>query len=74
MAYDMDRHSQPDSVTQWLVRWATREFSSSVADITAEVLNTYSMLIVRCKYELLSRAPFVYSAAFYDEAENVLQE
>ncbi|KAF4464927.1 hypothetical protein FALBO_8244 [Fusarium albosuccineum] len=74
MAYDMDRHSKPDSVTLWLKRWATREFGSSIADVTAEILNTYGMLIVRCKYELLSRAPFVYSTAFYDEAENVLQE
>lgn len=68
MAYDMDLHSKPDSVTQWLKSWATREFGPSVADVTAEIVNTYGKLIVRCKYKLLSRSPFVYSTAFYNEA------
>jgi hypothetical protein len=74
MAYDMERHGTPDSVTQWLKRWATAEFGSSYADAIAEILNDYGRLIIRQKYELLSRSPFVYSTAFYDEAEGVLQE
>ncbi|CAI6094433.1 unnamed protein product [Clonostachys chloroleuca] len=53
-----------------LKSWATREFGPSVADDTAEIINTYGKLIVRCKYKLLSRSPFVYSTAFYNEAEH----
>ncbi|KAF3906313.1 hypothetical protein ABW20_dc0103378 [Dactylellina cionopaga] len=74
MAYDMTKYTTPDSTTEWIKRWATREFGSQIADATAAILNTYGTLIIRRKYELLSRAPFVYSVQFYDEAERVLNE
>ena len=74
MAYDMDKHKKPESLTTWLQRWATQQFTSAVADTTAKILDTYGMLIVRCKYELLSRDPFAYRTEFYDKAENVLDE
>lgn len=74
MAWDMDKHRTPDSVTQWLQRWTTREFGPSLSTVVAEILNTYGILIIRRKYELLSRAPFIYSTTAYDEAEIVLQE
>ncbi|KAK2759572.1 hypothetical protein CKAH01_16648 [Colletotrichum kahawae] len=74
MAYDMSKHATPDSPSEWIQRWATREFGASVAERTVEILNTYGKLIVRRKYELLSRQPFAYSVAHYDEATQVLQE
>lgn len=74
MAYDMSKYTSPDSTTAWIKRWATREFGQSVADQTAQILNTYGKLIIRRKYELLSDEPFAYSTANYDEAENVMGE
>ncbi|KAF7558243.1 hypothetical protein G7Z17_g156 [Cylindrodendrum hubeiense] len=75
MAYDMSKHTTPDSTTEWIKRWAIREFGKpSIAEKTAQILNTYGKLIVRRKYELLSRQPFAYSVANYDEAERVIEE
>ncbi|OHE92971.1 hypothetical protein CORC01_11694 [Colletotrichum orchidophilum] len=74
MAYDMSKYATPDSTSEWIRRWATREFGGSVADRTAEILNTYGKLVIRRKYELLSRQPFAYSVAYYDEATQVMQE
>ncbi|KAF3936617.1 hypothetical protein ABW19_dt0209873 [Dactylella cylindrospora] len=74
MAYDMSKHATPNSTSNWLKRWATKEFGSNIADVTANILNTYGKLLIRRKYELLSRAPFAYSVQWYDEAEKVLLE
>ncbi|KAH8667818.1 hypothetical protein BGZ61DRAFT_364987 [Ilyonectria robusta] len=75
MAYDMSKHTTPDSTTEWIKRWAIREFGKpSIADTIARILNTYGKLIVRRKYELLSREPFAYSVSNYDEAERVIKE
>ncbi|KAF2450942.1 glycoside hydrolase family 115 protein [Karstenula rhodostoma CBS 690.94] len=74
MAYDMTRFMKADSTDEWLVSWATREFGDSVAQGTTEVMATYGKLIVRRKYELLNKSPFLYSTTNYDEAENVLHE
>lgn len=74
MAYDMSNFMTPDSTDKWLEAWATREFGTTVAKGAAEVMATYGQLIVRRKYELLNRTPFLYSTTNYDEAENVLHE
>ncbi|KAI9150394.1 LOW QUALITY PROTEIN: hypothetical protein HJFPF1_10160 [Paramyrothecium foliicola] len=74
MAYDMSKHSAPDSTTKWIRRWAAAEFEERFADRTVEILSTYGKLILRRKYEFLSRKPFAYSVAYYDEAEKVLAE
>jgi len=74
MAYDMSSFTSPASTDPWLAAWATREFGSSVAAGTAEAMATYGKLIIRRKYELLSRSPFMLSTTNYDEAENVLNE
>ncbi|KAF2828740.1 hypothetical protein CC86DRAFT_347184 [Ophiobolus disseminans] len=74
MAYDMSSFTSPASTDPWLALWATREFGSSVATGTAEAMATYGKLIIRRKYELLNRTPFMLSTTNYDEAENVLGE
>ncbi|KAH6871562.1 hypothetical protein B0T10DRAFT_417276 [Thelonectria olida] len=74
MAYDMSKHATPDSTTNWIKRWATREFGAAVADQTANILNSYGKLLIRRKYQLLSQQPFAYSVAHYDEAERVMKE
>jgi len=70
LAYDMPSFSAPDSTLAWLNMWATREFGAEVANATANVRNTYSMLAARRKYEIID--PSVYSLINYNEAENVL--
>ncbi|KAK7229906.1 hypothetical protein V2G26_002076 [Clonostachys chloroleuca] len=74
MAYDMSSHADPDSTTRWIHRWAAAEFEEKIAERTVKILSTYGKLILRRKYELLSRKPFAYSVAYYDEAEAVLAE
>lgn len=70
----MSKFTSPDSSTDWIIRWATREFGASVADATSEILSAYGKLIIRRKYELLSNIPYAYSAANYDEIEHVSKE
>ncbi|KAI9149023.1 Intracellular serine protease [Paramyrothecium foliicola] len=74
MAYNMDRHTSPESTTAWIKRWAGQEFGSDVADATSDILNTYGILLVRRKYELLSELPFAFSTIHYDEALRHLAE
>ncbi|KAL0940176.1 uncharacterized protein CTRU02_202939 [Colletotrichum truncatum] len=74
MAYDMSKHATPESTTQWIRRWAAAEFEERIADRTVQILSIYGKLLIRRKYELLSRKPFAYSLANYDEAERVLKE
>lgn len=74
MAYDMSSFTTADSTDPWLEAWATREFGLSVATGTAEAMATYGTLIIRRKYELLNRTPFMLSTVNYDEAETVLGE
>ncbi|KFY76946.1 hypothetical protein V498_09471 [Pseudogymnoascus sp. VKM F-4517 (FW-2822)] len=74
MAYDMSKFASPKSTTDWINRWATREFGAAVAPTTSDILSTYGKLILRRKYELLSNKPYAYSAANYDELENVSKE
>ena len=74
MAYNMASFTSPSSTDPWLNAWATREFGSGVAIGTAEAMATYGTLIIRRKYELLNRSPFMLSTVNYDEAEKVLKE
>jgi hypothetical protein len=74
MAYDMDRHTTPESTTEWLQRWAAAEFGPDVADATTDILNDYGTLVGRRKYELLSEMPFAFSTVNYDEAERNLAQ
>lgn len=74
MAYDMSKHATPTATTDWLRRWAALEFGQTVASTTADIMNTYGRLVIRRKYELLTRQPFPYSVAYYDEAERVAKE
>jgi hypothetical protein len=50
------------------------EILDTVAAGTAEAMATYRKLIVRRKYELLNKTPFMLSTVNYDETENVLNE
>ena len=52
MAYDMDRHTTPDTTTEWLERWSAKEFGANIAQSTTEILNDYGTLVGRRKYEL----------------------
>ena len=70
----MSSFTSASSTDPWLQAWATREFGMGVATGTAEAMATYGKLVVRRKYELLNRAPFMLSTVNYDEAENVLNE
>jgi hypothetical protein len=74
MAYDMSSFTSAASTDPWLKAWAIREFGDTVAAGTAEVMSTYGKLIIRRKYELLNKTPFMLSTVNYDEAENVLDE
>ena len=74
MAYNMDRHKTPESTTEWLKRWAAREFNERISSTTADILNRYGTLIARRKYELLSELPFAFSTVHYDEAERNLAD
>jgi len=74
MAYDISKFSTADSTDPWLKAWATREFGAGVADATAEVMATYGKLLIRRKYELLNKTPFLYDIWNYYEAETVLDE
>ncbi|KAL4865075.1 hypothetical protein BDV12DRAFT_211234 [Aspergillus spectabilis] len=74
MAYDMDRHSTPESTTAWVKQWATREFNQRIANVTAEILNEYGILVGRRKYELLSERPYAFSTVHYNEAERHLAQ
>jgi hypothetical protein len=74
MAYDMSSFTSAATTDLWLKAWATREFGDIVAVGAAEVMATYGKLIVRRKYELLNKTPFMLSTVNYDEAENVLNE
>lgn len=74
MAYDMSKHSDPDSTTRWVVGWASKTFNSAVGNAIADILNRYGLLLARRKYETLNMPPFVYSTSHYDEAEKALAE
>jgi len=72
VAYDAPAYASPNSTQQWMVQWATQQYGASVADSVAAVVNTYSMLAARRRYELLS--PSIYSLFNYNEADTVLGE
>jgi hypothetical protein len=71
LAYDINRWDK-DSTPEWLTLWASREFGSEVAAQTGALMNTYSLLAGRRKFELVD--PTTYSLINYDEANKVLAE
>ncbi|KAL2854617.1 hypothetical protein BJX68DRAFT_274394 [Aspergillus pseudodeflectus] len=74
MAYDMSSFQTVDSATDWLKRWASREFGADIADTVAEIYNLHGRLVMRRKYETLSMSPFAFSTVNYNEASNILKE
>jgi hypothetical protein len=74
MAYDMSSFQTVDSATDWLKRWASREFGADVAHTAAEIYNLHGRLVMRRKYETLSMSPFAFSTVNYNEASNILKE
>ncbi|KAG9257165.1 uncharacterized protein F5Z01DRAFT_734377 [Emericellopsis atlantica] len=74
MAYDMSKYTSPKGTSEWLHRWATREFGADVASQTAEILTTYGTMLIRRKYELLSDQPYAFSTANYDEVEKIMSD
>jgi hypothetical protein len=71
LAYDINRWDK-DSTPEWLTLWASREFGPEVAAQTGALMNTYSLLAGRRKFELVD--PTTYSLINYDEANKVLAE
>jgi len=71
LAYDFN-HWTVDSVPRWLKLWAAQQFDDENADATAKVLNQYSRLAGRRKFELMD--PSVYSVINYDEADRVVKD
>ncbi|KAK2798405.1 hypothetical protein FQN50_008845 [Emmonsiellopsis sp. PD_5] len=74
MAYDMSKFQSPNATTEWITRWATREFGSSTAAEVANILNKYGILLFRRKYEYMNMDPHPYSVEAYDQADNALGE
>jgi hypothetical protein len=72
MAYDIRSFKGPDSTAVWTTAWATREFGQSLAQSIGDVVNSYSFLVGRRKYELLD--PSTYSVVNYDEGDKILAE
>lgn len=71
LAYDINRWDK-DSTPAWLEMWAAREFGSEVASQTGALMNNYSVLAGRRKFELVDTT--TYSLINYDEANRVLAE
>jgi hypothetical protein len=71
LAYDFESWG-PDSTFKWMQLWAAREFGESTSADVAAVLNKYSMLAGRRKFELVD--PATYSVINYEEADRVLGE
>ncbi|KAF2456534.1 hypothetical protein BDY21DRAFT_347479 [Lineolata rhizophorae] len=71
LAYDMSLWG-PNSTTQWLDMWAAREFPEESAANISAIVNQFSYLAGRRKFELVE--PGTYSVINYEEADNVLAE
>ncbi|THY08464.1 hypothetical protein D6D03_01081 [Aureobasidium pullulans] len=71
LAYDINRWDK-DSTSEWLELWAAREFGPEVAAQTGALMNTYSLLAGRRKFEEVD--PNTFSWINYNEANNVLAE
>lgn len=73
MAYDINGFSDPGSTYKWLEWWATKQFGANVASQTASIMTEYGQLIIRAKYEELSKTPYFFSVTDYGEAQSNLQ-
>ncbi|KAK3359256.1 hypothetical protein B0T25DRAFT_514824 [Lasiosphaeria hispida] len=69
LAWDRDSFSDPDSTRDWLKVWSGRQFGEAAAEAAASIMTNYGKLTARMKYEDLSRSPFAFSTANYDEAD-----
>jgi hypothetical protein len=72
MAYDMGSFNSSESSSTWTTAWATREFGSTLAKPISDVVNSYSLLVGRRKYELLDAS--TYSVINYGEGDKILEE
>jgi len=69
---DIKGRRRQDSTSEWLELWAAREFGPEVAAQTGALMNTYSLLAGRRKFEEVD--PNTFSWINYNEANNVLAE
>ena len=74
MAYDITQFQTVESTSEWMMKWAARQFGPSVANVTNAILTEYGRLIIRRKYEQLSTTPFAFDVVNYDEAESNLND
>ncbi|KAK6465686.1 hypothetical protein DFJ63DRAFT_310772 [Scheffersomyces coipomensis] len=74
MAYDMDSWGQINTVMNWTVAWAGREFGAYYDDVEeiADIMDLYGFYASRKKYELLNTT--TYSIYNYNEAATVLEQ
>ncbi|KAL7271316.1 hypothetical protein RUND412_005937 [Rhizina undulata] len=72
LAYDFDVWGPVNTVNDWELAWATREFGSAYADQIAEIIDTYGLYAGRRKYELVD--PNTYSTINYREADTILSD
>ena len=71
MAYDITQFEE-ENTSEWLEKWAQREFGFKRAREIAESYDTYTHLANRRKYEIVHES--TYSIINYDEAERVLMD
>ncbi|CAN6674770.1 hypothetical protein TRVA0_064S00386 [Trichomonascus vanleenenianus] len=71
LAYDMEKWSY-NTIDQWILEWAKREFGSEHAEEIAYLVDTYSKYAARRKYELVD--PHTFSVVNYREADSVIAE
>ncbi|KUJ08228.1 uncharacterized protein LY89DRAFT_600152 [Mollisia scopiformis] len=72
MAYNMTLFTSPNSTDTWLSQFAAMQFGAAVSDQVASLIDTYSHLAARRKYELLDST--IFSVINYNEADTVLAE
>lgn len=71
LAYDINRFGFEDTL-EWLELFAARQFGSQYATDIAEVMDTYSFLAARRKYEAVNDT--TYSLINYEEADKVFAQ
>ncbi|KAK4193075.1 family 115 putative glycoside hydrolase [Podospora australis] len=69
LAWDRKAFSDFGSTKEWLKVWSARQWGKAAGDVTASIMTRYGKLTSRMKYEDLSRTPFAFNTANYDEAE-----
>jgi hypothetical protein len=72
MAYDMTLFTSPNSTDTWLSQFSALQFGDTLSSQVASLINTYSHLAARRKYELIDAS--IFSVVNYNEADTVLSE